>query len=98
MADYIISKKTADDLRKIWNNTAEAWSEKQADTYYNSLIQSFDYIADNPLSAGHTYDHVKPWLRGTLSNQHIVFYRVLGNGKVRIIRILHCRMDIGTKF
>ena len=93
MGDYILSKKALADLRSIWNYTVETWSEEQADIYYRNLIQAFETIADRPDSAGHSYEDVRSGYRGCHSGKHIIFYRVLKNGKVRIVRILHERMD-----
>ena len=95
MADYILSKKALSDLRNIWNYTVETWSEEQADIYYQNLIQAFEAIASRPESAGHSYEEVRSGYRGCHSGRHIIFYRVLKNGKVRIVRILHERMDFG---
>lgn len=95
MVDYILSKKAQEDLLKIWFYTVENWSGKQAEIYYNNLIQSFEYIADNPDIAGRSYEEVRPNYRGVSSGKHIVFYRKLKNGKIRIIRILHEKMDFG---
>ena len=95
MAGYILSEKALDDLRKIWNYTLETWSEEQADAYYHGLIASFEYIANHPNLVGHSYEEVREGYRGLHSGRHIIFYRVMDNGKVRIIRILHERMDFG---
>ena len=95
MADYILSKKASNDLAKIWNYTFETWSEEQADRYFQELIQSLGYIAANPDTAGRSYEDVRLGYRGFHSGRHITFYRILKNGKVRIIRILHERMDFG---
>lgn len=95
MAEYILSKKALDDLRKIWVFTAETWSEEKADAYYQSLITSFEYIANHPIMVGHAYEGVLPNYRGLHSGRHIIFYRVLQNGNVRIVRILHEKMDFG---
>ena len=93
MANYILSKKAQEDLRKIWYYTVDTWSEKQADIYFHNLIQSFESIADDPNSVGRSYEEVRAGYRGLRSGRHIVFYRILKNGKARIIRILHERMD-----
>jgi len=93
MADYILSKKASEDLIKIWYYTMNIWSEEQADIYYQNFIQSFEYIAQSPDSVGRSYDGVRTGYRGFRSGKHIIFYRILKNGKVRIIRILHERMD-----
>ncbi|MCR5036858.1 MAG: type II toxin-antitoxin system RelE/ParE family toxin [Bacteroidales bacterium] len=93
MAEYILSKKSLDDLRDIWNYTEKTWSETQADKYYESLVLSFEYIANHPDSVGRSYSEIKPDYRGFHCGRHIIFYRILQNGKVRIIRILHEKMD-----
>lgn len=97
MADYILSKKALSDLRSIWNYTVETWSEEQADIYYQNLVQSFELIAKRPDSAGHSYENVRSGYRGCHSGRHIIFYRILKDGKVRIVRILHERMDFGRR-
>ena len=97
MADYILSKKALSDLRSIWNYTVETWSEEQADIYYQNLVQSFELIAKRPDSAGHSYENVRSGYRGCHSGRHIIFYRILKDGKVRIARILHERMDFGRR-
>jgi len=95
MADYILSKKAQDDLRKIWYYTVETWSEKQADIYFHDLIQSLNLIAIDPNAVERSYEEVREGYRGFRSGRHILFYRILKNGKARIIRILHERMDFG---
>ena len=95
MAKYILSKKAQEDLRKIWYYTVDTWSEKQADIYFHSLIQSFESIADDPYSVGRSYEEVRVGYRGLRSGRHIIFYRILKNGNARIIRILHERMHFG---
>ena len=55
MANYILSKKAQEDLRKIWYYTVDTWSEEQADIYFHSLIQSLDSSADDPNSVGRSY-------------------------------------------
>ena len=95
MSNYILSKKASDDLAKIWNYTIETWSERQADTYFQNIIQAIEYIANNSHSAGRSYDDVRLGCRGFRIGRHIIFYRTLTSGKIRIIRILHEKMDFG---
>ena len=94
MSEYIISKKALEDLRDIWIYTLDTWSEKQADNYYQKLIDAFEYIASKPSSVGRSYKEVRSDYRGFPCGKHIVFYRVLKNGKIKIVRILHERMDV----
>ncbi|MCC9065847.1 type II toxin-antitoxin system RelE/ParE family toxin [Flavobacterium piscisymbiosum] len=97
MAKYYLTNKAVDDLATIWDYTYDEWSENQADKYYLLLLNSCQDIADNP-SLGKKYDNVTEKLLGFKSNQHIIFYQIISNKEVEIIRILHGRMDLKSKF
>lgn len=43
MAKINFTKKAKIDLEEIWEYTYETWSEKQADRYYNELIEKCQY-------------------------------------------------------
>jgi len=81
------------DLEEIWYYTFDTWSEKQADKYYKTLIESFQEIANNP-NLGKRYDGVTSSLFGIKVNRHIVFYRLVNESYIEITRILHERMDL----
>jgi len=93
MAKYKLSNKAVDDLTKIWDYTFEAWSEKQAIKYYESLISICQKIADNP-ELGKTYEGISNQLLGIKVNRHIIFYRTVNPNYIEITRILHGRMDL----
>jgi toxin ParE1/3/4 len=38
MANYRLTTKAIEDLARIWNYTADTWSENQADNYYHMLL------------------------------------------------------------
>jgi len=97
MAKYYLTNKAVDDLATIWDYTYDEWSESQADKYYLLLLNSCQEIAENP-SLGKKYDNVTEKLLGFKSNQHIIFYQIISNKEVEIIRILHIRMDLKSKF
>lgn len=46
MVKYEISDKAMFDLQSIWNYTIDKWSERQADIYYQYLIDEFTNIAN----------------------------------------------------
>jgi len=96
MAKYHISNKAIKDLEDIWNYTVETWSEKQADLYYEMLINFCQHIADNP-ACGKSYYEITEDLYGFTANKHIIFYRVVFQNEVEIIRILHGRMDLKNR-
>lgn len=97
MAKYYLTNKAVDDLATIWDYTYDEWSESQADKYYLLLLNSCQEIAENP-SLGKKYDNVTEKLLGFKANQHIIFYQIISNKEVEIIRILHVRMDLKSKF
>ncbi|OUL60441.1 type II toxin-antitoxin system RelE/ParE family toxin [Flavobacterium sp. AJR] len=97
MAKYHLTNKAVEDLAQIWNYTCEEWSERQANKYYFLLLDSCTEIAENP-DLGKNYDLVTEKLFGFKSNEHILFYQILSNDEIEIIRILHSRMDLKSKF
>jgi toxin ParE1/3/4 len=94
MAKYHLTNKAVEDLTNIWEYTVDTWSERQADDYYNMLIASFQKITENPRLFGLKYEEIAEGLRGYRANKHIIFYRILADGDILIIRILHQRMDL----
>ena len=57
MSNYFLTNKAVDDLSNIWSYTYERWSEKQADFYYQMLLDNCKAIADNP-RLGKNYEEV----------------------------------------
>ena len=94
MARYRITKAALNDISAIWEYTVEAWSESQADAYYRMLILSMEKIAIMPTAYGRLYDEVDMLLYGSKAGHHIIFYRVMSNGDILVVRVLHERMDI----
>ena len=45
---YHLTNKAVEDLSDIWEYTLDAWSERQADAYYNMLIGACQKITENP--------------------------------------------------
>lgn len=94
MTKYHFTNKAVEDLTDIWNYTLETWSERQADTYYDMLIESCRKIVENPRLYGLKYDEIADGLRGYRVNRHIIFYQILPSDEILVVRILHQRMDL----
>ena len=94
MAKYHLTNKAVEDLSDIWEYTVDTWLERQADDYYNMLIASFQKITENPQLFGLKYEEIAEGLHGYRANKHIIFYRILADEDILIIRILHQRMDL----
>lgn len=93
MAKYFLTNKAVNDLTKIWEYTYEVWSENQADKYYSLIIEDCKELAQNPF-IGRNYDEIGNEIFGLQSGIHIIFYKILNNKTIEIIRILHSKMDL----
>lgn len=91
--NYRISKQAIEDLNDIWLYTFRKWSKEQADLYYDLIIGEIEFIADNYLT-GKSAEETRKNYRVTPIKSHLIFYRILENGTVDIVRILHQRMDV----
>lgn len=97
MAKYKLTNKAVEDLTGIWEYTVEKWSEKQADKYYEMLLENCQEIANDP-NVGKNYAGIKNELFGVKANRHIIFYRKSINEEpIEITRILHVRMDLKNR-
>jgi len=88
MPNYKLTKKAVEDLSSIWNYTIDTWSEKQADIYYQMLLESYSEIVKDP-KIGKNYSGIANQLFGMKAGRHIIFYRRLEEDYVEITRILH---------
>lgn len=93
MSRFRFTNKAVDDLSDIWNYTVDTWSEKQADIYYEMLIDSCRKISVNP-QLGRNYYQIANSIFGYRAGSHILFYRIITNEEIEIARILHIRMDL----
>ena len=93
MAKFRLTNRAVEDLTSIWNYTLEKWSEKQADKYYNLLVDNFNEIARNP-RLGKNYSDVVENIFGFRVGRHIIFYRQVQDREIEVIRILHEQMDL----
>ena len=93
MAKFVLSERAKRDLVDIWRYTLDNWSEEQAIKNYNKLMDGCEFIASASDTVGRNYEEVRPGLWGMLCGRHIFFYRIISKEKVRIVRILHGKMD-----
>ncbi len=96
MYNFFLSNKAVDDLSAIWNYTYEIWSENQADKYYFDLLESCEKLAANR-SLGINYTEIDLEIYGYKSGQHIIFYRILNEKEIEIVRFLHSRMELKNR-
>ena len=92
MAKIRLSRKAISDLDGIWDYTVETWSKDQAIIYYRQIHASIQSLDRLPLFQEKNYDIIKPGLLGFKVGHHIIFYKK-HNDSIRIVRILHEKMD-----
>lgn len=96
MAKVILRQEAIDDLNNIWTYTFDKWSEKQADKYYSTLEFTCLQIGKNP-ELGKEYEGINSNLLGLRIGKHIIFYQILSEDEIEVIRILHERMDLKNR-
>lgn len=96
MAKVVLRQKAIDDLNNIWFYTFEKWSEKQANKYYETIKIACNEIGENP-NTGKEYSGISKNLLGLKSGKHIIFYQMLSENKIEVVRILHERMDLKSR-
>lgn len=95
MPKFQLSNLAKQDLEEIWIYTAKKWSIKQANIYYESLINECQFISENQ-KIGKSIKHIKPLHRIRQIQSHIVVYKIDKN-QIWIDRFLHKRLDIETR-
>ena len=88
------SNKAVEDLSSIWEYTFTQWSENQADEYYAMLISACNCLLYPSVISNRSYEEISEGLLGVKAGHHLIFYNILENDDVMIIRILHDKMDI----
>lgn len=93
---YYLTNKAIEDLNSIWIFSKITWSESKADKYYLHLINDCKRLALNQ-HLGKKYDEIEIGIYGFSSMKQIIFYKIISDLEIEIIRILHSRMDIKNK-
>jgi toxin ParE1/3/4 len=93
---FFIREKASNDLETIWDYTFDNWSLRQADKYYNDLIEAIEFLCENP-TAGKSAEHLREGYLYFKVNSHLIFY-IVSNTELDVIRILHAQMDIPNRF
>lgn len=91
-----ISKEANIDFNDIWVYTFKKWSKKQADRYYELIMEEIEFISEN-FMLGKSANYIRKNYRVTKIKSHLIFYRKPEGSVVEIMRILHQRMDIKNR-
>ena len=96
MPGYQLTIPAQNDIEKIWEYTADIWSIFQADKYIDGLLLTFDRIADRKVE-GKSIESIRKGYRKVLFHKHYIFFRVLSDADIEIIRVLHVSMDVENR-
>ena len=96
MAKYYFTKEAVDDLSEIWDYTFDKWSERQADLYYELILATCNDLANKP-NLGKEYEVITRGILGFGAGEHIIFYAVISQNEIEVVRILHGMMDLKNK-
>ena len=88
-----ISSEALSDLEKIWIYTLKKWSKEQADRYYSLLIDDIEFLQSNYYS-GKSAEYIRSGYRVSFVKSHIIFYKLVDDQKLEVIRILHQSVNI----
>ena len=91
MASYERSGRADRDLTEIYRYSFEEFGEAKADAYLLALDDCLTRLASSP-EIGRSAHRLRPGDFRFEQASHVVFYVKAENG-IRIVRILHARMD-----
>lgn len=89
---YRTSVKATSDIIEIYVYGARNFGAAQAELYHAGLVNAFERIADQPLTARERLEF-RPPVRLYPYRAHIVVYLVDEAGGVMVVRVLHGRQD-----
>ena len=91
MARYELSRAADRDLDEIYVYSYREFGEAKADVYLRSLHERFEQLAEFP-GIGRPIDRTRPGhLRFPHASHSVYFVKI--SGGIRIVRVLHQRMD-----
>ena len=88
-----ISSEALSDLGGIWFYTRKKWSQEQADRYYSQLIDEIEFLRSNYYT-GKSAEYIRSGYRVSFVKSHIIFYKLVEDQKLEIIRILHQSLNV----
>lgn len=96
MSAFQLTAKAKADLKKIAIFTERRWGIPQRNVYLKQFDDTFYTLAENPMT-GVGCDYIKEGYRKFPQGSHIIFYKIIKENQVLIVRILHKHMDVNSK-
>lgn len=93
MKPFQLTQKAKEDLKDIATFTQCRWGREQRNIYIKQFDESFWLLAENP-DIGRSCDEIQLGYHKFPQGSHIIFYKLIGNQQIQIVRILHKSMDV----
>jgi toxin ParE1/3/4 len=92
MASYRLNREALEDLDRLYEHGVLTFGLRQADAYFDGIVNRFQKIADQP-ELYPAIDHIRQGYRRSAYKSHSIYYRI-DPGEIVIVRILG-QQDIG---
>ena len=96
LSPYVLSNDAAQDVTAMYVYSLQQWGESQAEAYIDGLYEQFETLQSHP-HAGRDVSLIRANTRRLLYQRHAIYYHVSAK-EIRILRILHQRMDPARHF
>ena len=97
MERFYLTNEAKRDLITIAEYTQRKWGVEQRNVYIKQMDDAFHLIGDNP-ELGVACDYIQQGYKKFPQGSHLIFYRKTTKPYIKIIRILHKRMDVVANF
>jgi toxin ParE1/3/4 len=97
MPHFKIKATARADLKGIAVYTEQTWGRERRNSYLTELDQAFQKLADNS-ELGQSCDHIRSGYRVFPVGSHLIFYKLASDKSPEIIRVLHKRMNVSSRF
>ena len=96
MGTYSLTNAARADLKSVAAYTQRRWGKEQRRVYSKQFDDAFFLLSNNP-DAGVTCDHIKEGYKKFPTGSHLIFFRVISQNEIQVVRILHKRMDVARQ-
>ena len=93
MTGYTLSRVAQADLKQIWDYTLDRWNAEQAEAYLREVERAIERAAADP-RIGRAIDYIRQGYFRLTAGSHMLIYRIIDDGTIDVVRVLHQRMDI----
>jgi len=92
MGTFQLTNQAKNDLKVIAVYTQGKWGQAQRRIYLQQFDDAFHSIAETP-AIGIACDYIRLGYRKFPVTSHLVYYRLVSEAHIEIVRVLHKRMD-----